>query len=91
MLEGHGALHDLYDTFSAITEWTPEILHAAIANLVEQSGGNFKAVGRPLRVAVTASLGGPDMSKIMAALGQNETLRRLKVSLHHVHASGGQH
>lgn len=91
LLEGHGALHDAYDMLSAVTQWNADILHAAVANLVEQSGGNFKAVGRPLRIAVTASLGGPDMGKIMAALGQNETLRRLKVALHHIHNNGGHH
>ncbi len=91
LLEGHHALHDIYDALCCVTEWTPEILHAVIAKLVENAGGSFKAVGRPLRVAVTASLGGPDMAKIMAALGQNETLRRIKVSLHHVHANGGAH
>lgn len=91
MLEGHNALHDIYDHISAITEWNADVLHAAIANLVEQSGGNFKAIGRPLRVAVTSATGGPDMGKIMAALGQNETLRRLKVALHHVHDNGGHH
>lgn len=91
MLEGHNALHEAYDALSAVTEWTPEILHAVVHTLVENNGGNFKAVGRPLRVAVTASLGGPDMSKIMGALGQNETLRRIKVALHHVHANGGAH
>ena len=91
MLEGHDALHDSYDRFSAVTAWKPEILHAVIATQVEQSGGNFKAVGRPLRVALTANLGGPDMSKIMATLGQNESLRRIKVALHHVHENGGHH
>ena len=91
LLEAHGLLHDIYETFSAVTEWTPQILHDVIANLVEQHGGSFKTVGRPLRVAVTAATGGPDMSKIMAALGQNETLRRLKASLHHVHENGGHH
>ncbi len=91
MLEGHDVLHTAYDAFSAVTEWNAEILHAVIAKMVENAGGSFKAVGRPLRVAVTAQAGGPDLSKIMAVLGQNESLRRLKVALHHVHNNGGHH
>ncbi len=91
LLEAHHLLHDVYDTFSAVTEWNAEILHQVIANLVQHHGGSFKTVGRPLRVAITAQLGGPDMSRIMAALGQNECLRRLKVALHHVHQNGGHH
>ena len=91
LLEAHGVLHDIYETFSAVAQWNAEILHDVIANLVEQNGGSFKTVGKPLRVAVTAATGGPDMSRIMAALGQNETLRRLKASLHHVHDNGGHH
>jgi glutamyl/glutaminyl-tRNA synthetase len=91
LLEAHHTLHDAYDTFSAVTEWNAEILHQVIANLVQHHGGSFKTVGRPLRVALTAQLGGPDMSRIMAALGQNECLRRLKVALHHVHENGGHH
>ncbi|RZK98888.1 MAG: glutamate--tRNA ligase [Rubrivivax sp.] len=91
LLEGHDALHTAYDAFSAVTQWNADILHAVIAKMVENAGGSFKAVGRPLRVAVTAQLGGPDMSRIMAALGQNESLRRLKIALHHIHNNGGHH
>lgn len=91
LLEAHHPLHEIYDVLSAVIEWNAEILHAAIHNLVEKHGGNFKIIGKPLRVAVTARPGGPDMAKIMAALGQNETLRRLKTALHHVHDNGGHH
>lgn len=91
LVEGHHPLHELYDAFSRLNNWNAEEIHTAIHHAVEHNGGNFKVVGKPLRVAVTAATGGPDMSKIMAALGQNETLRRLKVALHHVHESGGHH
>ncbi len=91
LIEAHHLLHELYDTFSAVTEWNGDILHEVIANQVQHHGGSFKTVGRPLRVALTAQLGGPDMSRIMGALGQNECLRRLKVALHHIHENGGHH
>jgi len=91
MLEGHHPLHDLYDAFSTVKEWNEQAAHDALHHVVEHMGGNFKAVGRPLRVAITGRTGGPDMAAVMAALGQNETLRRLKAALHHVHEHGGHH
>ncbi|MBI1309567.1 MAG: glutamate--tRNA ligase [Proteobacteria bacterium] len=91
LLEGHDALHHLYDALSSLPEWQEEALKAAIHHQVEHMGGNFKAVGRPLRVALTAATGGPDLARIMAVLGQSEVLRRLKVSLHHIHENGGHH
>ena len=95
LLEGHNPLHHLYDAFSKVKDWQEKPIHDALQAEVEKeaNGGkpNFKLFARPLRVALTAAVGGPDLSRIMYALGQQETLRRLKVSLHHVHNNGGHH
>lgn len=91
LLEGHHPLHDIYNAFSRLPEWTEPTIHTALDALVKANPGGFKAVGRPLRVATTAQTGGPALPKILATLGHNETLRRLKKSLHHIHANGGHH
>jgi glutamyl-tRNA synthetase len=91
MDEGHHALHEVYDILAPMEQFENEPIHEALKAVVEKLGGGFKAVGRPVRVALTAQTGGPDLSAIMVALGQKETLRRLKVALHHVHERGHGH
>jgi glutamyl-tRNA synthetase len=91
MLTSHMPLHWHYDALSAVTEWSTEVLEAVVKNVVAQHGNDFKAVGRPLRIALTASLGGPSLGHVMAALGQKETLERLKTALHHGHHHGAAH
>lgn len=90
LLEGHDTLHIFYEALNAATDWSVPALDALIQHLVaEKFGGKFP--GKPVRIALTAVMGGPHLPDIMSALGQTETLRRLKVALHHIHENGGHH
>jgi glutamyl-tRNA synthetase len=91
LLYAHMPLHWHYDALSAVTDWTVPVLEAVVKNTVAQHGGDFKTVGRPLRVALTAQLGGPSVAEFLAALGQTESLRRLKAALHFGHHHGAAH
>ena len=57
--------------------FTVETLHGCVHGYVEQNGLKFKAVGPALRVALLGSLGGPDLTEVMALIGKPETLARL--------------
>ena len=38
-----------------------------------------------LRIALTGTMKGPDVFETAAVLGREETIRRLRVALHHFH------
>lgn len=91
LLQAHMPLHWHYDALSAVTEWEIPVLDAVVKNVVAQNGGDFKGVGRPLRVALTAKLSGPSLGEFLYALGQKESLLRLKTALHFGHHHGAAH
>lgn len=90
-VEGHGPLHWHYDAYSRVADWTPEAIHTALEGVAAKAEGNFKIIGKPLRLALTGRPGGPSLPGLMYALGQSETLRRLKSALHSSHAHGAAH
>lgn len=62
-------------------DFTAENLEKCIHDYVEASGVKFKLVGTPLRSALIGLAGGPSIHLIMAALGKEETIRRLERAL----------
>lgn len=91
LLQAHHLLHHVYDALSAVTEWTPDILTAVLTNLAHHSGQSPEHLDTSLRTALCAQTEGPALARILTALGQNESLRRLKTALHHIHQNGGGH
>ncbi|MGE4064821.1 MAG: glutamate--tRNA ligase [Rhodospirillaceae bacterium] len=63
-------------------EWAPSWTHAEIESRVrgyaEQAGQKLGKVAPPLRAAVCGSLNSPPLFEVMEALGQEETIARLK-------------
>lgn len=62
-------------------EWEATALEAAIKSYVTESGAKFPAVGMPIRAALTGTTNAPAVHEIMAALGKDETIARLKAVL----------
>lgn len=60
-------------------EKTP--LHDCLHNYVTGKGLSFKAIGPVMRLAILGSLGGPDLSEVLAVLGREETLARMDRAL----------
>jgi glutamyl/glutaminyl-tRNA synthetase len=65
----------------AVPSWTTD----ALTEAVRQAGRDTKAKGpalyHPLRKALTGDESGPDLSGIMAALGRDEVLARIRATL----------
>lgn len=91
LVEGHMPLHQHYDALSRLSNWEVTEIDAAIHAVVDKNAGDFKKAGKPLRVALTAQTGGPSLALLAYALGQKETLNRLKASLHAAHSHGASH
>jgi glutamyl-tRNA synthetase len=58
--------------------WTASDLETAVRAFAEAEGVKLGQVAQPLRAAVTGSAASPPIFDVLAALGQHETLARLK-------------
>lgn len=67
--------HDLLDD---LTDFTPADIQPLIKEAGKRSGAKGKLLFMPLRIATTASMHGPDLPKLLALLGKDTVLARLK-------------
>lgn len=61
-----------------VSEWTAEQIHAAIGNVVASSGLKFPKIAMPLRVMITGGAQSPAIDAVMALLGKEEALMRIR-------------
>lgn len=59
-------------------EWTTANIHAAIEGAVTNNGLKFPKIAMPLRVMVTGGAQSPSIDAVMALMGREEVLSRLK-------------
>jgi glutamyl-tRNA synthetase len=83
-LQGDGAqyLKDSIALFEKEGNWKQEVLHDVIHHYCEDNGYKFGQVAQPLRAALTGTTNSPSVFHIMDVLGRDESLNRLKSSLH---------
>lgn len=58
-------------------QWTSEALQLFLTNFAEEREVGFGRVGQPVRAALTGGAPSPDLSIVLALLGQDEVLGRL--------------
>ena len=68
-------------------QWTSPSLHAVLQDFVTEREIGFGQVGGPVRAALTRGLPSPDLSDVMAFLGQTETLARLDDAMRALNAT----
>ena len=76
--DGKHQLAVLHDLIAAMPEFNGEALDALLHEYVAKGGLKFKQVGPPLRSALTGLAGGPSVHDVMAALGREESLKRIE-------------
>ena len=76
--DGKHQLSVLHDLIAEMPEFTAEALDTLLHDYVAKGGLKFKQVGPPLRSALTGLAGGPSVHDVMAALGREESLARIK-------------
>ncbi len=59
----------------------PSDYHDAMQELVDEMGIGFGKIGQPLRVALLGKASGPGLDVVMAIIGKNETILRIKNAL----------
>ncbi|MCA2429087.1 glutamate--tRNA ligase, partial [Vibrio chemaguriensis] len=65
----------------AITEWTTENLHQMIADVCAELEIGMGKIGMPLRVAVTGGGQSPSVDAVMALIGKERCVARIKMAL----------
>lgn len=73
-----GLLESFIEELQAIEEITPEFAGGIFNVLKKKTGAKGKNLFMPVRCAVTGQQHGPEMDKILVALGKETTINRLK-------------
>jgi len=62
----------------ALTEWTPTAIETVVRGYAERTGGKLGAVAQPMRAALTGRTTSPPIFDVLAVLGKDESLARLR-------------
>ncbi|MDO9460619.1 MAG: glutamate--tRNA ligase [Alphaproteobacteria bacterium] len=76
--EARSRLAGLATAFAAIEEWTPATIEACIRQFAAANGMKLGQAAQPLRAALTGSTTSPGIFDVLFALGQNESVARIK-------------
>jgi glutamyl-tRNA synthetase len=76
--EIRATLAKLLPQLESTAEWTGPALEAAVRGFAENSGQKLGNIAQPLRVALTGRTVSPPVFDVMAALGRDEALARIR-------------
>jgi len=76
--EGKEALRGVLGVLSAANDWEASALEAAVKAHAEGAGLKLGKLAQPLRVALTGKSTSPGIFDVLASLGREESLARLK-------------
>ena len=65
------------DALAKSAEWTEEKLEASVNSWLAEAGLEMKAVGQPVRVALTGRTASPGLFQVLVVLGRDRALARL--------------
>ncbi|MPZ52774.1 MAG: glutamate--tRNA ligase [Acidimicrobiia bacterium] len=81
MMEGTAAvLKTVADRLETLEEWTTEPIEASLRGVLETLELGPRKVFQPVRVAITGSSVSPPLFESLAALGRDESLRRIRAA-----------
>jgi len=76
--EAKGLIAALLPELEAVTDWNPGSVEAVVRPYAERSGLKLGAVAQPLRAALTGRTTSPPIFDVLAVLGRDESLARLR-------------
>jgi len=80
--DGRARLAELLDQLAAAPDWEASVLEAKVRAYAERCGQKLGSVAQPLRAALTGGTVSPPVFDVMAVLGREETLARLRDQMH---------
>lgn len=76
--EAKAVLGALLPDLEAVTDWTAGTIEAVVRPFAERAGLKLGAVAQPLRAALTGRTTSPPIFDVLAVLGRDESLARLR-------------
>lgn len=76
--EAKALVATLLPELEAVTDWTAAAIEAVVRPFAERSGQKLGAVAQPLRAALTGRTTSPPIFDVLAVLGRDESLARLR-------------
>jgi glutamyl-tRNA synthetase len=76
--EAKALVATLLPELETVTDWTPATIEAVVRPFAERSGLKLGAVAQPLRAALTGRTTSPPIFDVLAVLGRDESLARLR-------------
>jgi len=76
--EAKGVIAAVLPQFEANMDWTPSTIEADVRAFADRSGLKLGAVAQPLRAALTGRITSPPIFDVLAVLGRDESLARLR-------------
>jgi glutamyl-tRNA synthetase len=78
--EAKSLLAALLPTLEQVSDWSEASLEVAVKALAESRGAKLGSVAQPLRAALTGSTMSPGIFEVLAVLGREDSLSRIKAS-----------
>ncbi|MBX3552490.1 MAG: glutamate--tRNA ligase [Pseudolabrys sp.] len=76
--EARTVIAEILPSFEANADWTAGATEAAVRSFAEQKGLKLGAIAQPLRAALTGRVTSPPIFDVLAVLGKDESLARLR-------------
>ncbi|MBX9588722.1 MAG: glutamate--tRNA ligase [Hyphomonadaceae bacterium] len=76
--EARATLARLAEQFDGVGDWQAQALEAVVREFVEKTGQKLGKVAQPLRAALTGKAVSPPVFDVMAVLGRDEALARIR-------------
>ncbi len=77
-VEAQGVIAKLLPELETAAEWTAEAIEAVVRGFAERAGLKLGQVAQPLRAALTGRTTSPPIFDVLAVLGKEESLARLR-------------
>ncbi|MFP3928182.1 MAG: glutamate--tRNA ligase [Desulfobacteraceae bacterium] len=82
-------LEELEERLAGMEEFNEKELESLFSTYLEERGLKLKAIAQPLRVALTGRTASPGLFEVMAVLGRDETVRRIRRAAAHIREKSG--
>lgn len=79
--ESFQTLEKIVGIFQGLEVFDSETVNTALHNFVEQGGLKFGDVMPPLRIAVSGQQSGPDLAPVLAILGKEKSIARIRKTI----------
>jgi glutamyl-tRNA synthetase len=79
--ESFQTLEKIVGIFQALENFDAETVNTALHNFVEQGGLKFGDIMPPLRIAVSGQQSGPDLAPVLAILGKEKSIARIRKTI----------